>query len=231
MYSLLLCCWKRVFSITSAFSWQNSISLCPASFCTPRPNLPVTPGVSWLPPFAFQSPQLVLHYCLGHRLGLPWYWMVCLENEQRSFCRFWDYTIQMLDSKTRPTFNTHTQTHTPHTSYLCASGDLGRTSLPLGVSLNTSAVLYNPPGASCFPYHCYKEHLLEPSFPSSPVQFWNSAGLLRLEQGRQNQVHSSLKQRTARDLFMWFPHRTHSVFPALHQPHCCPMLLDRNNEH
>ena len=28
--------------MTSAFSWQNSISLCPASFRTPRPNLPVT---------------------------------------------------------------------------------------------------------------------------------------------------------------------------------------------
>ena len=26
--------------MTSAFSWQNSISLCPASFCIPRPNLP-----------------------------------------------------------------------------------------------------------------------------------------------------------------------------------------------
>ena len=24
--------------MTSAFSWQNSVSLCPASFCTPRPN-------------------------------------------------------------------------------------------------------------------------------------------------------------------------------------------------
>ena len=35
---------------------QNSISLSPASFCTPRPNLPVTPGVSWLPNFSFQSP-------------------------------------------------------------------------------------------------------------------------------------------------------------------------------
>ena len=42
--------------MTSAFSWQNSISLCPASFRIPRPNLPVTPGVSWLPTFAFQSP-------------------------------------------------------------------------------------------------------------------------------------------------------------------------------
>ena len=42
--------------MTNAFSWQNSISLCPASFCTPRPNLPATPGVSSLPTFAFQSP-------------------------------------------------------------------------------------------------------------------------------------------------------------------------------
>ena len=32
------------------------ISFCPASFCTPRPNLPITPGVSRLPTFAFQSP-------------------------------------------------------------------------------------------------------------------------------------------------------------------------------
>ena len=34
----------------------NSISLLPVSFCTPRPNLPVTPGVSWFPTFAFQFP-------------------------------------------------------------------------------------------------------------------------------------------------------------------------------
>ena len=29
-----------VFAMTRTFSWQNSISICPASFCTPRPNLP-----------------------------------------------------------------------------------------------------------------------------------------------------------------------------------------------
>ena len=94
MCSLLLCCWKRVFAMTSAFSWQNSVSLCPASFRIPRPNLPVTPGVSWLPTFSFQSPimkrtsflgvsrpfrtvqlQLLQLYWLGHRLGLLWYWM------------------------------------------------------------------------------------------------------------------------------------------------------------
>ena len=89
-----------------AFSWQNSISLCPVSFCIPRPNLPVTPGVSWLPTFAFQSPimkrisfggvsfkglvglhrtvllQLLQCYSLGNRLGLLSYWMVCLGNKQ-----------------------------------------------------------------------------------------------------------------------------------------------------
>ena len=113
-----LCCRKRVFAMTSAFSWQNSISLCPASFCTPRPNLPVTPGISWLPTFAFQSPimkrtsflgvlkglvglhrtiqlQLLQCYWSGHRLELPWYWVVCLGNQQRSFCHFWD-GIQVL---------------------------------------------------------------------------------------------------------------------------------------
>ena len=35
------------------------------------------------------------HYWLGHRLRLLWYWMVCLVNEQRSFCCFWD-CIQVL---------------------------------------------------------------------------------------------------------------------------------------
>ena len=107
-----MCCWKRVFVMTSTFFWQNSISLCPASFCTPRPNLPVTPGVSWLPTFAFHPPimkrisfevlileglvglhrtvqlQLLQCYWLEHRLGSPWYWMVCLGNEQRSFVVF-----------------------------------------------------------------------------------------------------------------------------------------------
>ena len=95
------------------------LSLCSASFCIPRPNLPVTLGISWLPTFAFQSPimkrtsflgvssrrscrssenhsnSVSLVLVLGNRLGLPWYWMVCLGNEQRSFSCFWD-CIQVL---------------------------------------------------------------------------------------------------------------------------------------
>ena len=42
--------------MTSVFSWQNFISLCPDSFFIPRPNLPVTPVISCLSTFAFQSP-------------------------------------------------------------------------------------------------------------------------------------------------------------------------------
>ena len=55
--SLVLLEEKRVFVMTSAFSWQNCVSLCPASFYSPRPNFPVTPGISWLSPFALESPM------------------------------------------------------------------------------------------------------------------------------------------------------------------------------
>jgi len=100
----------------------NSISFCPASFCTPRPYLPVTPGISWLPTSAFQSPmmkrtylfwvlvlevvvdyhktsqlQLIPHQCLGNRLGFLCCWMVCLGIEPKTFCHFWDCT-QILNS-------------------------------------------------------------------------------------------------------------------------------------
>ena len=80
-------------------SLDKTVSLCPASFCTPGPNLPVIPGIFWLPTFAFLIPydekdifffflmlvlqgivglhrtsnlQLLCHQWLGHRLGLLW---------------------------------------------------------------------------------------------------------------------------------------------------------------
>ena len=103
----------------SVCSLGKILSLCPASFCTSRPNLPVTPGISWLSIFSFQSPikkitsfwvwvleglvglhrtiklQFLQQYWLGHRLGLLWYWMVSLRNEERSLCHLWD-CIQVL---------------------------------------------------------------------------------------------------------------------------------------
>ena len=108
---------KSVFSMISVLSWQNSVNLCPVSFCTQRPHLLVTSGISWLPTFVFQFPminstsffvclfvlvlwtlvglprtdklQFLWHRWLGHRLVLLWHWMVCLGNKSRSFCLFW----------------------------------------------------------------------------------------------------------------------------------------------
>ena len=119
MCRVFSCVVRRGCWLWPVHSWQNSVSLCPASFHIPRPNLPVIPGVSGLPTCAFQSPimkghlfwvlvlkgllclhrtiqlQVFQHYWLGHRLGLLWYWMVCLGNEQRSFCHLSD-CIQLL---------------------------------------------------------------------------------------------------------------------------------------
>ena len=51
----LLSCWKRVFAIPSVFTWQNSVSLCSASVCTPRSIFPFIISISWFSTFAFQS--------------------------------------------------------------------------------------------------------------------------------------------------------------------------------
>ena len=63
--------WSSFLFISSVFSWQNSVSLCPASFCTPGPNFPVTPCISWLPTFAFQSPIMK---------RTSFFWMLVLEG-------------------------------------------------------------------------------------------------------------------------------------------------------
>ena len=59
--------------MTSAFSWQNSVSFCPASFCTPRPNLLVTPGISYLLPSIFPSIR-VFSYESVLPIRWPKYW-------------------------------------------------------------------------------------------------------------------------------------------------------------
>ena len=90
-------------------SVDRIVNLCPDAFYTPKPNLPVIPGISWLPTFAFQFPmisrtsflvlvlglvglcrtdQLLQHQWLGHSLGLLWCWMVFPGNEPRSFFHF-----------------------------------------------------------------------------------------------------------------------------------------------
>ena len=61
----LLRCWQRVFAMTNVFSWQNSVRLCPASFCTLRLTLPVTYIISWLPSFAVQSHMMKRTFFFG----------------------------------------------------------------------------------------------------------------------------------------------------------------------
>ena len=38
-----------MFAMTNVFSWHNSVSIYLASFGTPRPNLPLIPGISCIP--------------------------------------------------------------------------------------------------------------------------------------------------------------------------------------
>ena len=101
---------KRVLAMMSALPWQNSISFCPASFSSPRLILPVTPGISWLPALAYQSPLTNTTSVFGvsssrfSRSSQDWsasgssasvagawtwmlqYWMPCLWNDPISFC-------------------------------------------------------------------------------------------------------------------------------------------------
>ena len=67
VYSLLLCCWSEVQS-SLVVVWRGCLlwpvcslgktllALALLHSVLQKPNLPVTPGVSWLPTFAFQSP-------------------------------------------------------------------------------------------------------------------------------------------------------------------------------
>ena len=74
---LFLFYWKR--ALTSIFSWQNSLSLCPASFCTPRPNMLVIPGISWLPTFSF-------HFFMMKRISFAAIgsWKTCSSSQNHS---------------------------------------------------------------------------------------------------------------------------------------------------
>ena len=74
MYRVISCVVERGYLLWPVHSfWQNSDSLCPASFCTPRPNLPVTPGISLLPTFAFQSLEGLVGHHRNVQLQLFWH--------------------------------------------------------------------------------------------------------------------------------------------------------------
>ena len=75
--SLLLCCWKRVFAMTSEFSWQNSVSLTLLTK-VPLVKTMVFPGVmygceSWTIQKAkrWRTDAFEL-WCWRRLLGVPW---------------------------------------------------------------------------------------------------------------------------------------------------------------
>ena len=97
----VLCCWKMVFAMTSAFSWQNSYySVFQGQICLllqvflhflllhSSPlwwkghllGVLVLKGLVGL--HGTIQLQLLQRYWLEHKLGLLYYWMVCLENKQ-----------------------------------------------------------------------------------------------------------------------------------------------------
>ena len=105
VWNCLLCCLERVFAMTIMIFWQSYVSLCSASFCTPRSKLPVFLGISWfllLYPIPYDEKdsffwsfssnvtglhktsqlQPLWHQRLEHRLGLLWCWMFCLGKKQ-----------------------------------------------------------------------------------------------------------------------------------------------------
>ena len=55
---VISCVVERGCLLKSGHSLGKTVILCPASFCTPRLNLPITPGISLPPTFAFQSPVM-----------------------------------------------------------------------------------------------------------------------------------------------------------------------------
>ena len=107
MYRVFSCVVGRGYLLWPVHSLgQTLLAFALLHFCTPRPNLPFIPVISWLPTFSLQSTimkmtsflllvleglvgfyrtiqlQLLQHYWSGHRLGLLWHWMVCLGTNR-----------------------------------------------------------------------------------------------------------------------------------------------------
>ena len=55
MCSVISCVVRRGCLLWLVCSFGKTVSLCPASFCTPRSNVPVTPVLSWIPTFAWKE--------------------------------------------------------------------------------------------------------------------------------------------------------------------------------
>ena len=104
MCKVFSCCWRRVFAMTSAFSWQTLLafallhSVFQGQICLlPQVFLDFlllhSSPLSWKGHWVLVLEslvglhrtvqlQLLQHYWLGHRFGLLWSWMVCCGNDR-----------------------------------------------------------------------------------------------------------------------------------------------------
>ena len=99
----LWCCWTECLLWPVCSLNKTLLAIFSASFCTPRPNLPVTPGISWLPTFAFQSPMRRHHFVnkgpssqgYGFSCGHVWMWELDCEESwaPKNWC-FWTVVLE-----------------------------------------------------------------------------------------------------------------------------------------
>ena len=128
---------------------EESGSLGPTSFCSPRPKLPVTPGLSWLPTFASLSSvmkrtsfhHLMLHYGRGNG-----------DHCQKDLCqRIQDCCIQCCWPRGRPLL-THASTGDAWTLTGMFSSVSGEITAPFSwVPVHTRFCLCPPRVKSLFP--------------------------------------------------------------------------------
>ena len=112
MCRVFSCCWKKCTCYDQCVLLTNSVSLCLLHFVLQGQTcllfqvclgfLLVHSNPLWWKGHLFLvlvledvvglcrtcQVQLLQHYCLGHRFGLPWYWMVFLEMNRDHFVIF-----------------------------------------------------------------------------------------------------------------------------------------------
>ena len=113
--------------------------------------------------------QVLQHYWLGHRLGLLWYWMVCLGKEPGSFCHFCDWTqVQAL------IICCWTMSNLPWFMVLTFQVPMQYCSLLHQTLLPSPATSTS---GCCFPFGSVSSFFLELFLHWSPVVYWAPTNL------------------------------------------------------
>jgi len=89
MCRVFSCIVRRGYLLWPVHSLGKTLSLCPASFCTPRQNLPVSQGISWLPTFCILIPynEKNLFFCRVHHVKCCDGWIISWSQVCRETCQ------------------------------------------------------------------------------------------------------------------------------------------------